>query len=159
MLKQISRQPPSSPKMVSTNEKATQAISFFVLVAVSRTLVTKWLLSGEDAFAYPVVYSSISCLSTMGFIGILVALGNVEINQINRSQLASFAWVAGLTAVDMGATNIAVEGISLALQQTIKASLPVIVVVLEIVTKVRPTRVPSHGFPTRWPHACRGLCA
>ena len=44
-----------------------------------------------------------------------------------RTHLRSFVWIAGLTAVDMGSTNIAVETISVALQQTIKASLPAMV--------------------------------
>mmetsp|Transcript_3023 Transcript_3023/g.6110 ORF Transcript_3023/g.6110 Transcript_3023/m.6110 type:complete len:1453 (-) Transcript_3023:8-4366(-) len=124
--------PIKARKSAMPDDKPTQAITFLIMVAVSRTLCTKWLLSGDNAFAYPVLYSAISCVTSSLAILLFVMLGEAQIKFIKREHLSSFALIASLTAVDMGATNIAVESISVALQQTIKASLPVMVVLLEL---------------------------
>ena len=63
-------------------------------------------------------------------------LGETTITFLKPKHYTPFAVIATLTALDMGATNIAVESISVALQQTIKASLPVMVVLLEVVSQV-----------------------
>jgi len=62
-------------------------------------------------------------------------LGETTITFLKPKHYTPFAVIATLTALDMGATNIAVESISVALQQTIKASLPVMVVLLEVVSQ------------------------
>ena len=82
------------------------------------------------------MYSSISCVATVLAILVLVVFGEVELRALQRKHLVPFIWVASLTAVDMGSTNIAVETISVALQQTIKAALPAVVVILELVLQV-----------------------
>lgn len=35
----------------SQSDKPTQAISFLIVIAVARTIMTKWLLSGDNAFS------------------------------------------------------------------------------------------------------------
>lgn len=124
---------PASARLVQADDpsKPSQSISFLIVVAVSRTVLTKWLLSGNDAFSFPVTYSAVSCIATSLTILALAVFGELEVQPLHRRHWRSFLMVAALTALDMGATNIAVESISLALQQTIKATLPVMVVFLE----------------------------
>ena len=131
----------------STQDAASQAISFLIVIAVARTLVTKWLLSGDREFSYPVFYSAVSCIATVAAIIVICILGGFDLHMLQKRHLASFTWVAVLTALDMGATNIAVESISVALQQTIKASLPVMVVLLEMTTMVSETGHACLGWP------------
>ena len=89
------------------------------------------------------LYSAISCVTSSIAILIFVTLGEAQIKWIPRKHMMAFAWIATLTALDMGATNIAVESISVALQQTIKASLPVMVVILEVLMQVRHAPFPA----------------
>lgn len=132
-------------------DAASQAISFLIVIAVSRTLVTKWLLSGDREFSYPVFYSAVSCVATVAAIIVICILGGFDLHLLQKRHLGVFSWIAALTALDMGATNIAVESISVALQQTIKASLPVMVVLLEMTTLVSET-VRSDSHVTYYEH-------
>lgn len=121
------------------------------MIAVARTLVTKWLLSGEREFSYPVFYSAVSCIATVAAIIVICILGGFDLHMLQKRHMVSFTWIAALTALDMGATNIAVESISVALQQTIKASLPVMVVLLEMTTMVSQG---MHGWADVVPWVC-----
>jgi drug/metabolite transporter (DMT)-like permease len=107
---------------------APLAISFYVAVAVIKTMLTKALF---NANAQPVAFSSVSAMATC------VTL--VPVFLCDRSQWATpkseyirgFALVCVLVALDLALTNIAVSLLAIAIQQCIVATNPAFTITIE----------------------------
>jgi len=109
---------------------AVFAVVFMALVAITKTLVTKGLFSDVD-FEYPVVYSGISCVATDLMILPLFATGISKLEPLKRMHWWGFLLCCALTAVDMGCMNLALNELSVSVQQALKASTPVLIILLE----------------------------
>jgi len=109
---------------------AVFAVVFMALVAITKTLVTKGLFSDVN-FEYPVVYSGISCIATDLMIIPLFATGVSKPEPLQREHWWGFLLCCALTAVDMGCMNLALNELSVSVQQALKASTPVLIIVLE----------------------------
>jgi drug/metabolite transporter (DMT)-like permease len=110
-------------------------VVWYVLCCTVKTLLTKELFSGKSHYAYPLFYSSMSCAVTaVAIVVVAHSLGIADsvLRVPPRAHCGALVLVVVITAADMGATNLAVERLSVALQQTIKAVLPVLVVLLEV---------------------------
>lgn len=108
------------------------SIFLYGFVVIGKTLLTKLCFSAYS-FDYPITFSLFSCLTTMlGCMGIIAA-GISEWAWLPKHHWKIFGSVAVLTASDMGFTNWSLDLISVALQLTIKAAIPAIVVGYEVV--------------------------
>jgi drug/metabolite transporter (DMT)-like permease len=78
------------------------------------------------------MFSALSAFTTTIAIWILFATGISKYSpNVAGRYVTKFVQISILTALDMGFTNTAISRISIALQQTIKATLPVAVIMLE----------------------------
>ena len=109
-------------------------VAWYATCCTVKTLLTKWMFSGSLAYPYPLFYSSMSCAVT----ALAIALGALACGEAAavgrvppRARCGALLGVVALTALDMGLTNLAVEALSVPLQQTFKAVLPAVVVGLE----------------------------
>lgn len=99
-------------------------------VVIGKTILTKVCFS-DYSFGYPITFSLFSCLTTMVACATVFATGQAEFSSLPRHHWRGFAQISILTALDMGFTNWSLDLISVALQLTIKAAIPAIVVTYE----------------------------
>merc|ERR1712021_98520 len=94
---------------------APLAITFYILVAVVKTMLTKALFEGGAAF--PVGFSAISAIATCTVL------------------MPGFLLVCTLVALDLALTNIAVALLAVAIQQCIVATNPAFTVTIESIVR------------------------
>jgi drug/metabolite transporter (DMT)-like permease len=112
---------------------APLALTFYVTVAVVKTMLTKALFEGGAA--YPVGFSAVSAVAT--------CLCLVPVFILDRSQWAVPKWeympgfllVCTLVALDLALTNIAVALLAVAIQQCIIATNPAFTVTIESIVR------------------------
>lgn len=109
---------------------ANGSVFCYGLVVIGKTLATKMIFASYK-FEYPIFFSLLSCLTTMFACVLIFASGKAELTSFPKEHIKGFALISLLTASDMGLTNWAVQLISVALQLTIKAAIPAIVVTYE----------------------------
>ena len=109
---------------------ANGSVVAYGLVVIGKTLATKMIFASYH-FGYPIMFSLLSCLTTLLACVLIFASGQSEYAPFPTEHLKGFAVISLLTASDMGLTNWAVALISVALQLTIKAAIPAIVVTYE----------------------------
>ena len=105
------------------------AFSFLTFVAVTKTLLTKLVFTHVDT---PVAFSVLSCIATMLVILPVFIWKPSYFGWIKREMLWGFIGCSGAIAVDLGCTNVAISELSVAMQQTIKATSPAATVLLEV---------------------------
>lgn len=111
---------------------AVFAVTFLILVASGKTILTKASFANLN-FDYPVVLSGLSCLVTDAGVAFLW-MGRVsEYSHPKLSKMAGFCLIAVFTAAGMAFQNLALNLLSVAVQQVFRATLPVWVITLEIV--------------------------
>jgi len=109
---------------------ANGSVVAYGLVVIGKTLATKMIFASYH-FGYPIMFSLLSCLTTLLACVLIFASGKSEYAPFPTEHIKGFAVISLLTASDMGLTNWAVALISVALQLTIKAAIPAIVVTYE----------------------------
>jgi len=105
------------------------AFSFLTFIAVSKTLLTKYVFTEVDT---PVAFSILSCVATIICILPIFFFKPEYYGTIKRDMLLGFIGASGAIAIDLGATNVAISELSVAMQQTIKATSPAATVLLEV---------------------------
>jgi drug/metabolite transporter (DMT)-like permease len=103
----------------------------YVGTAAGKIVLTKSCFENLN-FDFPILFSALSALTTTIAIWILFATGISKYSpDVVMKYVMKFVQISILTALDMGLTNTSISLISIALQQTIKATLPVAVIMLE----------------------------
>ena len=105
------------------------AFSFLTFVAVTKTLLTKFVFTHVNT---PVAFSVLSCLATMIVIVPVFVCRPSYFGWIKRNMLGGFFACSGAIAIDLACTNVAISELSVAMQQTIKATSPAATVLLEV---------------------------
>ena len=105
------------------------AFSFLTFVAVSKTLLTKFVFTHVDT---PVAFSVLSCIATIIVLLPVFLVKPSYFGWIKRDMWLGFAGVSAAIAIDLGCTNVAISELSVAMQQTIKATSPAATVLLEV---------------------------
>ena len=105
------------------------AFSFLTFVAVSKTLLTKFVFTHVDT---PVAFSVLSCIATMIVIAPIFLFKPSLFGWIRRDMFMGFLACSAAIAIDLGCTNVAISELSVAMQQTIKATSPAATVLLEV---------------------------
>lgn len=105
------------------------AFSFLTFVAVSKTLLTKYVFTHVNT---PVAFSVLSCFATMLVILPVFIVKPSYFGWIKKEMMLGFVACSGAIAVDLGCTNVAISELSVAMQQTIKATSPAATVLLEV---------------------------
>ena len=106
------------------------AFSFLTFVAVTKTLLTKFVFTHVDT---PVAFSVLSCIATIVVLVPVFLVKPSYFGWIKREMLLGFIGCSGAIAVDLGCTNVAISELSVAMQQTIKATSPAATVLLEVI--------------------------
>lgn len=119
---------PSSHDQAASSD-AVAAFAFLTFVAVSKTLLTEFVFTHVNT---PVAFSVLSCIVTMLMLLPIFAAKPSYFGWIRREFLPGFIGVSAAIAVDLGCTNVAISELSIAMQQTIKATSPAATVVLEV---------------------------
>ena len=105
------------------------SFAFLTFVAVSKTLLTKFVFTHVDT---PVAFSVLSCVATiLVMLPVFACFPNLY-QPLKLSMLKGFLGVSLAIAADLGCTNVAISELSVAMQQTIKATSPAATVLLEI---------------------------
>ena len=135
------RPAPSWPQQVrnatmapnSTDEKSNDsmvfAFSFLTFVAVTKTLLTKFVFTHVDT---PVAFSVLSCIATIVVLLPVFAVRPSYFAWLKREHLHGFCGCSFAIALDLACTNVAISELSVAMQQTIKATSPAATVLLEV---------------------------
>lgn len=105
------------------------AFGFLTFVAVSKTLLTKFVFTHV---ATPVAFSVLSCLATIIVMIPIFVVRPSYFGWIRRDMMVGFVGVSAAIAVDLACTNVAISELSVAMQQTIKATSPAATVMLEV---------------------------
>lgn len=105
------------------------AFSFLTFVAVTKTLLTKFVFTHVDT---PVAFSVLSCIATNMVIVPIFLVKPSYFGWIKRDMMLGFVASASAIAIDLGCTNVAISELSVAMQQTIKATSPAATVLLEV---------------------------
>ena len=113
----------------SSTSDVVWAFSFLTFVAVSKTLLTKFVFTHVDT---PVAFSVLSCVATIVLISLIFVVHPASFGWIRREMLVGFFGVSAAIALDLGCTNVAISELSVAMQQTIKATSPAATVLLEV---------------------------
>lgn len=111
------------------NSEVIFAFSFLTFVAVTKTLLTKYVFTHVDT---PVAFSVLSCVATMAVILPIFIVKPSYFGWIRRDMMFGFVASASAIAIDLGCTNVAISELSVAMQQTIKATSPAATVLLEV---------------------------
>ena len=123
----------------TVRKRVLASLLFLVAIAVSKTLLTKYVF---DHLPFPVALSALSCTVTALFlIPILMHQGRLHL--IQRSDFFRFSLVCAAVATDLACTNVGLSVLTVAFQQSIKATLPAMTIAFEtLITKRRqPARV------------------
>jgi len=108
---------------------AALAICFYIVVAVTKTMLTKQLLSTSMA---PVALSAMSCIVTCLTLVPLFLIKPSTWGMINwQKNWLGFSFVATLVTLDLAFTNKAVALLPVSIQQTLLALNPVFTVIIE----------------------------
>lgn len=110
-------------------ENVITAFGFLTFIAVTKTLLTKYLFTQVDT---PVAFSVLSCIATIIVMIPIFLLRPSYWSGLKLSTLWGFLGVSAAIAVDLGCTNVAISELSVAMQQTIKATSPAATVLLEV---------------------------
>ena len=113
------------------------ALGVMVTVSVTKTLLTKLLF---EHVGLPVAFSVLSCIATiMCILPIFLFQGRGSsgnsFSWLSRPMIPRFTAVCAAIAIDLACTNVALSLLSVALQQTIKATSPTATVVVESVVR------------------------
>lgn len=110
----------------------TSALCALVLIAVSKTLITKKLF---DIFDAPVVYSNTSCIITAVCIGPILWFREQRETKVNRAlgrdNVDAVLLASIMVGLDLTFTNIALSLLNVPLQQAIRAGAPAVTIVLQ----------------------------
>jgi len=115
---------------IMENSMAIFSVVFLIGIAASKTILTKAAFKQVD-FGYPIILSGMSCLVTDTAIAGLWGTGMASYAAPKSDKLWSFAVVTVMTALGMAFQNLALNMLSVALQQALRATLPVFVIVFE----------------------------
>jgi len=105
------------------------AFTFLTFVAVTKTLLTKFVFTHVPT---PVAFSVLSCVATILVIIPIFLYKPSYFGWIKKEMLIGFVSCSGAIAVDLGCTNVAISELSVAMQQTLKATSPAATVLLEV---------------------------
>ena len=106
---------------------STFAFAFLVIVAISKTVLTKHIF--EDVRA-PVALSAISCAVT-AILLMPISLYTKQMRMLRADEIGTFVLICTTVAADLAFTNIALSILPLAFQQAIKSTLPVVTITLD----------------------------
>jgi len=112
---------------------APLAITFYILVAVVKTMLTKALFEGGAAF--PVGFSAISAVATCTVLVPVFLFDRTQWAVPKRDYMPGFLLVCTLVALDLALTNIAVALLAVAIQQCIVATNPAFTVTIESIVR------------------------
>lgn len=107
---------------------ASGALAFMVTVAVSRTILSKTILSDGGG---PVGFSAFTCVCTILCLLPVFALHRESWGMLRREHAPGMALAGSLVCIDIAMTNMAVSMLDLPLQQTIGATAPAWTVLIE----------------------------
>ena len=112
---------------LAENSKAAFAFCFLVAVGVSKTLLTKFIFVHSPT---PVAFSLLSCVATnLCLVPVLVHQRSMRM--LRRDEALKFSGICLAIAIDLACQNVALAILSVALQQTLKATLPTMTVLVE----------------------------
>jgi drug/metabolite transporter (DMT)-like permease len=103
---------------------------FYTAAATARTLLTKSVFHSYD-FDYPILFSLLTVVTTFTFISGMFLSGYSKYMVIPQKHWKTLAYLTLLTAGTMAMQNIAMDLLSVALQQALRGTLPIAVVILE----------------------------
>lgn len=109
---------------------AALSVTLLIAVASSKTLLTKATFKRAE-FDYPVLLSALSCVVTDVCIIILWGTGAVSFSVPPRGRVGMFVIVTLFTAAGMAFQNLALSSLSVAVQQALRATMPVFVIMFE----------------------------
>uniref|UniRef100_A0A7S2TH58 Sugar phosphate transporter domain-containing protein n=1 Tax=Lotharella oceanica TaxID=641309 RepID=A0A7S2TH58_9EUKA len=115
---------------MAENSMAIFSVVFLITIAAGKTILTKAAFK-QVSFAYPVILSGMSCIVTDLCILPLWGTGIASFSIPKKDKLMSFGVVTIMTALGMALQNLALNLLSVALQQALRATLPVFVVIFE----------------------------
>merc|ERR1711871_272039 len=99
------------------------SVVFLIVIAAGKTLLTKAAFKQVE-FTYPIILSGLSCLVTDLGIAAVWGTGLASYAAPKRENLGDFAIVTVMTALGMAFQNLALNLLSVALQQALRATLP-----------------------------------
>lgn len=99
------------------------------LSSLRTALLTKYVFTHVDT---PVAFSVLSCIATIMVMIPIFLIKPSLFGWIKRDMLIGFFGCSAAIAVDLGCTNVAISELSVAMQQTIKATSPAATVLLEV---------------------------
>jgi drug/metabolite transporter (DMT)-like permease len=112
---------------------APLALTFYITVAVVKTMLTKALFEGGAAF--PVGFSAISAIATCTVLIPVFVADRTQWAVPKRDYMPGFLLVCTLVALDLALTNIAVALLAVAIQQCIVATNPAFTVTIESIVR------------------------
>jgi len=112
---------------------APMALTFYITVAVVKTMLTKALFEGGAAF--PVGFSAISAVATCITLVPVFIADRSQWAVPKRDYMPGFILVCTLVALDLALTNIAVSLLAVAIQQCIVATNPAFTVSIESIVR------------------------
>lgn len=107
-------------------------LTIYASVAIFKTLFTELMLQGVH-FPFPVALSTLSCIVTPLACLLVFVVSPSSFQYPSKSGAKGLFYISLLTALDLGLSNIALSLISVALQQVIKATACIWVVLLEVI--------------------------
>lgn len=110
---------------------AAFAFCFLVAVGVAKTLLTKFVFTHSPT---PVAFSVLSCIATTIMLLPLIACSG-GFRCLSLQQIYHFLPIWLAIGLDLGAQNVALAILSIALQQCLKATLPTLTVFVESAIK------------------------
>ena len=129
--------------LLRENAPALLALGFMTFIAVTKTLLTKYLFMHVHL---PIAFSVMSCVATVLCFLPIFAFRSDFFAVPRWRMLPRFLGVCLAIAIDLGCTNVAISVLSLALQQCIKATSPAATIFLESLV-TRKVRVPPSARP------------
>ena len=110
--------------------RTASAISLLMVVAASKTLMTKLIFTQA---AVPVAFGLLSCVTTLLLLTLVFAVRPHLFQLLRPHMVRRLAVVCVMVAIELGFTNIAISILPLALQQCIAATTPAATVTIESV--------------------------
>lgn len=109
------------------NTSALSSFLFLVVIAVSKTILTKHIFEHIGA---PVAMSALSCIVT-GFMLYPICLANGSLRLLTMEETKTLSLVCLTVAADLAFTNVGLSILPIAFQQAIKSTLPVATIAIE----------------------------
>ena len=116
-----------SPGEVGINKSTVLSFILLVVIAVSKTILTKYIFEDIDA---PLAMSALSCIVT-GIILVPICIANGTLRLLSMDETKTLFPVCLTVAADLACTNIGLSILPIAFQQAIKSTLPVVTVAIE----------------------------